>query len=66
MENNEDFWQRYCCGLDTNTETYLELCGGIEFRLNSVQLHSEMLLIHLDCVTTFPLNLLLDQHLPGK
>lgn len=45
---------------------YLELCGCIEFRLNGVQLHSEMLLVHLDSITTFPLNLLFNENLPGK
>lgn len=42
---------------------YLELGGCVEFRLNRVQLHSKMFLIHLDSVATFPLNLLFDQHL---
>lgn len=46
--------------------TYLELGGGIEFRLNGVQLHPEMFLIHLDCITAFSLNLLFDQYLPEK
>lgn len=42
---------------------HLELGGCIEFRLNGVQLHTEMFLVHLDSVATFPLNLLFDQHL---
>lgn len=45
------------------TCTYLELRGGVEFRLNGVQLHSQMLFVHLDSVTTFPLNFLFNQHL---
>ncbi len=49
-----------------HSDTCLELCGGIEFRLNGVQLHSELLLVHLDSITTFPLNLLFDQHLPAN
>lgn len=47
-------------------DTYLELCGGIEFRLNGVQLHPEVLFIHLDSITTFSLNLLFDQDLAGE
>lgn len=43
--------------------TCLELCGGIEFWLNGVQLHPEVLLIHLDSISTFSLNLLFDQYL---
>lgn len=42
---------------------HLELGGCIEFRLNGIQLHAEVFLIHLDRVATFPLNLLFDQHL---
>lgn len=42
---------------------HLELGRCIEFRLNRVQLHAKMFLIHLDSVATFPLNLLFDQHL---
>lgn len=42
---------------------HLELGGCIEFRLNGVQLHAKMFLIHLDSVATFSLNLLFDQHL---
>lgn len=45
---------------------YLELCGGIELGLNGIELHPEVLLIHLDGITAFPLDLLLDQHLAGK
>lgn len=46
--------------------TCLELGGGVEFRLNGVQLHPKMFLIYLDCITTFSLNLLFDQHLQVK
>lgn len=46
--------------------TCLELCGGIEFRLNGIQLHPEVLLVHLDSIATFSLDLLFDQHLPRK
>lgn len=49
--------------LEQLDELHLELGGCIEFRLNGVQLHAEMFLIHLDSVATFPLNLLFDQHL---
>lgn len=38
----------------------LELGGSVELRLDGVQLHAEMFLIHLDGIAALPLNLLLD------
>ena len=66
MNKNISTWCRVYLKLLQVRHTCLELCGGIEFRLNCVQLHPEMLLIHLDSVTTFSLNLLFNQHLPRK
>ena len=44
-------------------EGNLKLRGGVELGLNGVQLHPQVLFVHLDGVAAFPLDLLLNQHL---